>query len=305
MSEYLPNNHQNARSQRDNRRPLHNRRRAAGLLFSSVWGAALTCSAAGFAFAGNTDEPTAAEQAPTASAGDLTPAVLLDDLETGSREKQARLVRLRMSLQRLSEESRRMREQPPAQSTPPTPPAPGLDEPPQPAADADLEPLMPELSPSDPHVVPEPPTDEHVHPAGDAHGHGTAPPAPEPTSSTSETVVGTSINRLALGDSLFGTGQTELALQAYSSIELNRLTASDRYWIEYQIANCHRRLGNIPEAQTRYRKLAGLVDAGWCAGHAKWWLDALNTRAALQRDLVAVKNSLKSMEEQLNAKPSQ
>jgi len=302
MSEHLPNNHQNACRQRDTRRPLRDRRRAAGLLFSTLCGAALTCSAAGIALAGNTDEPAVAEQAAAAGTGDMTPAVLLDDLETGSREKQARLVRLRTQLQRLSEESRRIREQPPIPQAPPTP---GLEEPPQPAADADLEPLMPELAPSDPHVVPEPPGDVHAPPAGDGHGHGTAPPAPEPTSGTSETVVGTSINRLALGDSLFGTGQTELALQAYSSIELNKLTASDRYWIEYQIANCHRRLGNIPEAQTRYRKLAGLVDAGWCAGHAKWWLDALNTRASLQRDLVAVKNSLKSMEEQLNAKPSQ
>jgi hypothetical protein len=255
--------------------------------------------------AGNEEESVNPEQAAEATGVELTPALLLDDLESGAREKQARLVRLRMQLQRLTEESRRIREQ----SIPPeAAPGPEKNDPPPPAAESDLEPLMPEFVPSEPHLVPEPPEDEHAHPAepaGDAHGEATAPPAPEATSHTTETVAGASINRLALGDSLFGTGQTELALQAYSSIELIRLPSTDRYWIEYQIANCHRRLGNIPEAQQRYRKLAGLVDAGWCAGHARWWLDALNTRAELQKNLETVKNSLKSMEEQLNVQPSQ
>jgi TolA-binding protein len=267
---------------------------------------ALRCSAlmAGVLCTGVTalaDEPAGTGQPAGAGASEMSPSVLLDDLESGAREKQARLVRLRLQLQRLAEENRRAREQ--VQPPEPEPDA-AKDTPPPPAPEADLEPLMPELAPNDPHAVPAPPVEEPAHPADAAHGDAAVPPQSGAAAHTAETLAGASINRLALGDSLFGTGQTELALQAYSNIELTKVAAVDRYWIEYQIANCHRRLGNVPEAQQRYRKLAGLVDAGWCAGHARWWLDALATRSELQKNLEAVKHSLKSMEEQLNAEPA-
>jgi len=251
------------------------------------------------AVAGRANEPAAAERSAATASADLTPALLLDDLETGSREKQARLLRLRLQLQRLTEESRRIREStmPPEiardAATVDPPPAPGID-------------THPTAPPPDAHAVPQPPDEDPpqpTEPAGDQQGAQAAPTMAAAASHATETVVGASINRLALGDSLFGTGQTDLALQAYKNIELIKIAAADRYWIEYQIANCHRRLGDIPEAQLRYRKLAGLVDAGWCAAHARWWLDALDTRAELQRDLQTVRNSLKAIEEQLNAEP--
>jgi hypothetical protein len=261
-----------------------------GILIACMFGTART---------GRAEEPTDPGHASGTANGDMTPSVLLDDLETGAREKQARLLKMRLQLQRLAEESRRARERatPPEVADPVVPPPPA----------ADLEPLLPDLAPSDPFLVPDPPVEEPPLPAeppGDEHGHTASPPENHAASQPTETVVGASINRLALGDSLFGTGQTELALQAYDNIELTKVATADRYWIEYQIANCHRRLGNIPEAQKRYRKLAGLVDAGWCAGHSRWWLDALATRGELQKNLETVKTSLKSIEEQLNAKPA-
>src|SRR5262245_50037767 len=111
MSERLAINDRSECRQRDGLRQLPNPRCAAGFVFSGLCYTALLNSLLGSALAANTDEPAAADQAAAASAGDLTPALLLDDLESGAREKQARLVRLRMQLQRLTEESRRIREQ--------------------------------------------------------------------------------------------------------------------------------------------------------------------------------------------------
>jgi hypothetical protein len=293
MSEHLTIIDRSGRRPKDGHRPLPRRSRLRRVALQGYSCTALLICLFGSSVV-TAEESAAPAPLPGVTNGEMTPSVLLDDLESGSREKQARMARLRLQLQRIAEQNRRAREQTPA-------PAPSNEIPPAPGPEADLEPLMPELAPSDPHAVPEPPVEVPAHPAdpaGHAQEHATVPPR------TTETLVGVSINRLALGDSLFGTGQTELALQAYDSVEVTKVSAGDRYWIEYQIANCHRRLGNIPEAQKRYRKLAGLVDAGWCAGHARWWLDALDTRAELQKSLATVKTSLKSMEEQLNAKPA-
>lgn len=244
---------------------------------------------------------------PESAGVDLTPARLLDDIESTAREKQERLLQLRQRLQRLTEESRRAAQlQADAATDDPAHAAP--ESPPDPHA-------VPQPPDEDPSHPPEPADSGHDHPLAadgsavhDAAGEHALPPDsnhPPVTTHATETVVGSSINRLALGDSLFGTDQTDLALQAYQGLDLTKLPPSDRYWVEYQLANCHRRLGDIPEAQQRYRRLAGLVDAGWCASHSRWWLDALNTRTTLERDLAAVKTSMKSIEEQLNAEPAQ
>lgn len=251
------------------------------------------------------------EDAPLpAEAQSLTPSVLLDDLDSTGRQKQALMERLRQQLLQLAEQRRATagpRRNPPSPEPPeqtphqsdshavPTPP----DEPGFPGVDpfhtehGDHDPGHPAEShhgsaPNPEHTLAPPQLEEHR--AADPAAHGHNKPAEVP---------GTRINRLALGDSLFASGQSELALQAYKNIETTRLPATDRHWIAYQIANCHRRLGDIPEAERRYRRLAGAVDGGWCAAHARWWLDALATRTALQRDLSAIQGTLKTINEQL------
>jgi hypothetical protein len=227
--------------------------------------------------------------------------VLLDDLESTAREKQALMERLRQQLLKLAEHTRK---------------------PAHPPAD------RPAPSTADPHAVPSPPEDHGPEaPPGPDAGHSPPEPAPhgqpargeaanagealdstthdEPPAPVSADLPGTRINRLALADSLFGSGQIELALQAYNSIELTRLAAADRYWIEYQIANCHRRLGDSPESERRYRRLAGAVDGGWCAAHARWWLDAISTRTALQRDLQTIQKTLQTINEQLEQRSNE
>ncbi|MBL8851694.1 MAG: hypothetical protein JNG89_18580 [Planctomycetaceae bacterium] len=270
-----------------------------------------------WATAGGSDAPLPMEPTtPPAStqSDELTPSVLLDDIDATARAKQVRMERLRRQLQQLGEASRRVA---PAHEPPtvpetlesdaqlpeehPTPEAHEVADPPvagdglavPPPADIDAPPL-------------ESGTDEHAHP--EEHGTEASPPAnPHAPHAAAEAEVlpGAQIDRLALADSLFATGQSDLALQAYDSIELMKLAAADRYWIEYQIANCHRRLGNKPEAEQRYRRIAGLIDGGWCATHARWWLDALAKKADLERDLEQIKLTLQATEEQLNAKSAQ
>lgn len=270
--------------------------------------------------------PAALPGAQSPAEAELTPSVLLDDLEAAARAKQARLERLRRQLLQLGEDSRRAASTAASPVVPAPPPEPAAHPPEDAGAASTADPTRQDL---DAHLAP--PQPSH---GSDADPSGHAPASMPPDASdaaefgeddvpdaaiahdpadggdneqlpqTTEAVVGTRINRLALADSLFATGQAELALQAYGSIQLTKLSAVDRYWIEYQIANCHRRLGNTAEAEQRYRALAGLVDGGWCATHARWWLDAISTRTKLQQELTQIRQTLHSVEEQLNAGPT-
>lgn len=213
-----------------------------------------------------------------------SPAVLLDELESASRARAERMEQLRRQLLRLREHGRH-HEPPPAEPAGPIP--------------ATVPQSLPIPAPAD-HAV-STRQDQLRQPSA-------ATPAAPPTAhaATAETLTGTAIDRIALGDSLFVTGETALALQAYSGVEPAGLSAADRYWIEYQLANCHRKLGNTAEAEKRYRQLAGLIDAGWCARQSRWWLDALAARSALQRDLDQIGQTLNTLKAQLDdARPIQ
>lgn len=285
----------------------------------SVLGGCACCLA--LSAASLAEEPAYSDAArPTAShVDDLTPAALLDDLKSTARQKQERLERLRQQLLQLAEQSR------PATLPSQTAPPPALDSqsvPPAPAGDPHAVPVPPEEHGLAPHDAPAP---EQPSPRPDRHGkahHGetaspgrtTDPPAPDERHAANSNahpgdnsgdVAGARVNRLALGDSLFASGQTDLALQAYDSIEQRRLPAADRHWIQYQIANCHRRLGDTAEAEKRYRKLAGLIDGGWYAEHARWWLDAISTRTALERELAMIQRTVKTINEQLEEQPDE
>ena len=116
-------------------------------------------------------------------------------------------------------------------------------------------------------------------------------------------VVDGPIDRLALADSLFATNEIEFALQMYEQVDRQQVTPDDQQWIDYQLAGCHRRLGNIAEAEQRYRRLAGMTDGGWYTSQSRWWLDAITARKALEADLLRVTTTIQSMEQQINAAP--
>lgn len=112
---------------------------------------------------------------------------------------------------------------------------------------------------------------------------GPAPsPAPVTAPSDEPQVVTTApVNRLKLADNLFGAGRNDLALQAYSSIDLAPLNEVDQAWVQFQIASCHRRMGKKSEAEKHYRIVASYKHGGNVVDAARWWLDRLHAKKEL------------------------
>lgn len=217
----------------------------------------------------------------------VAPNELLHEIEGVESEKAARLRQLQEQLRQLQRvmEQRRSVEPVPAasQTTVPQPP-----------------------EPNPPPVQGTTPTDAaESQPPSDPPPPLPMPDAPAPTELFPTPVVEGPIDRLALADSLFATQDIEFALQMYEQVDRPTVSPDDRLWIEYQIAGCHRRLGNIAEAEQRYRKLAGMTDGGWYASQSRWWLDALSARKALQADLLRVTTAIQTMEKQIHAAPMQ
>ena len=109
----------------------------------------------------------------------------------------------------------------------------------------------------------------------------TEPIEATPVSTEPKLLMTSPVNRLRLADNLFGAGDTKTALQAYSAIKLNEISEIDQAWVQFQMASCHRRLGDIPKAEKHYRIVASYQSAGTIADAARWWLDRLEAKKEL------------------------
>ena len=110
----------------------------------------------------------------------------------------------------------------------------------------------------------------------------------EPTANASllgKVVVNGPIDRLGLANNLFAVGEYALALEMYEQTKGPELSAQQQFWVEYQFANCLRRVGNPAEASNRYRKLASQPEAGWLSQQARWWVETLESIRILEKAL--------------------
>lgn len=252
---------------------------------SSLRRAALAVAAACGAVTGTRGEEVFLE-VPDPPQQHAAPADLLDDLQLNELDKEDRIDELQGQLQALRRLLDRRRAPPPVM-VPHLPP-----------------PSIPD-APSQLDVAAHPPQDGHESPGSHPQLPDVAGPHEEPDPAAPDAfpdgIVDGPVDRLALADSLYAGGQIDLALQTYGQVDGEQLTAEDRLWIDFQIASCHRRLGNDPEAEQRYRRLAGTQDGGVYASQSRWWLDAMTARRALESDLQRVTESLKSLEQQSHA----
>lgn len=90
-------------------------------------------------------------------------------------------------------------------------------------------------------------------------------------------------DRIAVGDNLFAAGETVLADEVYRQVPIKQLTRDEAAWVEFQIANCERRLGKFDDAKKRYRRLVADPTIAW-QELAKWWLDALDEQETLKKE---------------------
>ncbi len=118
-----------------------------------------------------------------------------------------------------------------------------------------------------------------------------------------ERIVGTLSNRVQLADSLFAAHETQMALDVYTAIDLEAEAKEDaaRHWIVFQIAGCYRRLGDFSEAARQYRQLVTINEPVWIGDMARWWLNAMETRAALTQRNDALIDDIDQLQGELHA----
>jgi len=129
-----------------------------------------------------------------------------------------------------------------------------------------------------------------------------SPLAPlEPSANASlleNVVVDGAIDRLGLANNFFAVGEYTLALEMYEQTTGLELSSQQQFWVQYQLANCLRRLGKTAEASNRYRKLASQPEAGWLSQQAQWWVETLESIRILEKAMKdhSVEQSLKVIE---------
>jgi len=141
-------------------------------------------------------------------------------------------------------------------------------------------------------------------------GPGTTPPVPPVTEINSTAMSALSIpveilrspiDHIALADNLYAARSYGLALEAYQAAAKLSGPAAPRRWAAFQVANCHRHLGQTAEAERQYRRVAGDRDAGQFTDLAKWWLQAMEQRSQLTSQLTQLKSSLETTQETSDA----
>lgn len=133
--------------------------------------------------------------------------------------------------------------------------------------------------------------------------------APEPTStpnllSDAVQVTKETVDQHALADNLFATGEVDLALKLYQSIQVSQLEVEEQAWIWYQIACCHRILSTGPEPKSKladaerfFRRVVGSLKSGPLFDSARWWLEVMHKRAEMEEKLGRMDEQLKQLTE--------
>jgi len=108
------------------------------------------------------------------------------------------------------------------------------------------------------------------------------------------------IDRQRMGNNLYAIGAYELALKNYEMMLQQPLNPLEMQWVQFQVANCQRQLGEIAQAQKAYRRVAGETSEEWLGQMSRWWLKELDDRQELQRRVADLDQIIKTLDQELN-----
>ena len=105
------------------------------------------------------------------------------------------------------------------------------------------------------------------------------------------------IDRVHVADNLFAAGEYVLASEIYEQVDRKAISDDESGWVEFQMANCSRRLGRIDDAKKRYRRVVSDPTLGWLQDMAKWRLDAIDERELLVKEHARLDAAIKQYSE--------
>lgn len=104
--------------------------------------------------------------------------------------------------------------------------------------------------------------------------------------------VTSTVDRMALADNLFSSGQFRLAGMIYSKLLHEQLSNEERAWAEYQLATCYRAIGDIPNARKHFLTVAGTKGVDTYATMATWWLSHLGQQERFDQRARAIQDGI-------------
>lgn len=114
-------------------------------------------------------------------------------------------------------------------------------------------------------------------------------------------ILDTPPDQIALADSLFYTGEIDLALNIYQKALKATPEASENHtWIRFQIAACYRRMENFDDASKILRKIAEGSDNDPIVINARWWLDTIERKRKLLESIAILDQFIQRKSEELN-----
>ncbi|MEL6108565.1 MAG: hypothetical protein AAFU85_21375 [Planctomycetota bacterium] len=100
----------------------------------------------------------------------------------------------------------------------------------------------------------------------------TTPPESIPENVEATEIVSGPVNSMALGQSLYRTGNYEAAMKAFDNVAIEPLDDADRAWLELMKAMCYRRMSRTADSEAILRTLANDKSSDYPVSAAKWWL---------------------------------
>lgn len=114
-----------------------------------------------------------------------------------------------------------------------------------------------------------------------------------------QTVVPSAVDPLELANSLFQTGNYELALKTYLAVGDKLDKPQDILWTEYFIASCRRILGDLPNAEKGYRALVESRRPTRPVEAARWWLDNVERRKNIKSTIDQIDSYVQGVSQEL------
>jgi hypothetical protein len=152
---------------------------------------------------------------------------------------------------------------------------------------------------SKPPAVPESTHHEPAHTEQTPEPH--APPAAESAKPLSTSLIKglpvSAIDRVYVADNLFAAAEYLLANDIYLQVDRRAISGDESGWVEFQLANCSRRLGRLDDAKKRYRRVVSDPTLGWLQDMAKWRLDAIDEREQLVKEHARLDAAIKQYTE--------
>lgn len=163
------------------------------------------------------------------------------------------------------------------------------------AASPTTEPGTPDVADSEQDEQPEVISIPADQPFDKATDDDTMPPTPYSESGIAldgDVLVDGPVDRVALGDNLYAIGEYPLARDMYNKADRDSLPQDQQFWVQFQNASCLREMGDLKAAKEQYRIVAGQEEADWLQRSSIWWLDMIDRREELQREIAATQQVL-------------